>query len=48
MSEPNGNIPEGALLPLWDDSHMYLWLALFIASAIGLLIYIIWVMKKKK
>jgi hypothetical protein len=47
MSGTTG-ISEGALLPLWDDSHMYLWLVIFIASSIGLLIYLVWLIKKKR
>jgi len=48
MSESGGVINEGAMLPLWDDSHMYLWLAIFVAAAIGLLIYFIWIFKSQK
>jgi len=48
MPETTGNISEGALLPLWDDSHMYLWLAIFIAAMAGLIVYLIWTIRKSR
>jgi hypothetical protein len=46
MMELTRNIPQGALLPLWDDSNMYLWLAIFITASIGLVIYFFWVLHR--